>query len=95
MTSPLIQAALDQQKLLRAEHHLIVESDYAAAELATNGAMLNERGQRAGINPFHLFTHNHTYFLAYASPELVEWREQHPHLPFKDYERAMLDQEPF
>ena len=95
MTSPLIRAALDQIAQLRAEHRLIVESDYAHAETETNGAMLNERGRMRGIDPFSLFTHNPTYFRAYASPELIEWREAHPHLSFERYERLMTDKEPF
>lgn len=95
MTSPLIQAALDRMKELRAEHRLIVEADYADAERETNGAMLNERGLKKGIRAFDLFTHNRTFFLAYASPELVEWRDANPHLSFTAYERMMLDEEPF
>lgn len=95
MTSPLIRAALDQMKELRAAHRLTIESDYARAETATNGAMLNERGRVKGIDPWDLFTHNPTFFRAYASPELVEWREAHPHLSFAEYERMMTDTEPF
>lgn len=95
MTSPLIQAALDRMKELRQEHRLIVEHDYAQALAATNGAMLNERGRMRGIHSFDLFTHNRTFFSAYASEELVEWRAKNPHLSFVEFERMMLDDEPF
>lgn len=95
MTSTLIRAALDQIAALRAEHRLIIEADYADAEAATNGVMLNERGRMRGINPYALFTHNRTFFSAYASEELVEWRASHPHLSFEEYERQMTNPEPF
>lgn len=94
-TSPLIRAALDRMAELRQLHRDAVEADYAAAEEATNGAMLNERGRMRGIHPFHLFTHNRTFFSAYASEELVEWRANHPHMSFAEFERQMLDDEPF
>lgn len=94
-TSPLIRAALDRIAELRAEHRLIVENDYARAEADTNGAMLNERGRVRGIRPFDLFTHNRTFFSAYASEELVEWRAKNPHLSFAEFERQMTDEEPF
>ena len=93
--STLIRAALDRIAGLRAEHRLIVENDYAKAEEATGGAMLNQRGRMKGIDPFHLFTHNRTFFSAYASEELVEWRAEHPHLSFAEYERMMTDDQPF
>lgn len=95
MTSPLIRAALDRIAELRAEHRLIIEAEYAQAEIETNGAMLNERGRMRGIHPYDLFTHNRTFFSAYASEEMVEWRAAHPHLSFEDYERMMTDTEPF
>lgn len=95
MTSPIIRAALDRLKELRDEHRLITQAAYEAAEEATNGALLNERGQARMIDPFSLFTHNHTYLLAYASPELVEWIKEHPRVTFADYEAALTDNEPF
>lgn len=94
MTSPIIRAALDRLKELRDEHRLITQAAYEAAEEATNGVMLNERGKARMIDPYSLFTHNHTYLLAYASEELVEWIEAHPRLSFADYEAA-LSNEPF
>lgn len=95
MTSPLIRAALDQIAALREEHRRIVEADYAAAVEATNGRMLNDRGLDKNISTFDLFTHNRTFFSAYASEELVEWRAKHPHLSFAEFERQMTDSEPF
>lgn len=95
MTSPLIRAALDQIAELRQAHRLIVEAEYAQALDATNGRMLNERGRMAGVSTFDLFTHNRTFFSAYASEELVEWRADHPHLSFEEFERQMTDTEPF
>ena len=98
MTSPTIQAALDRLKELRDEHRSLTLGEYIAAEEYTNGVMLNQRGLDRGIDPYHLFTHNRTFFLAYASEELVEWCAAHPHLSFAEFERMMLepeDQSPF
>lgn len=94
MTSPIIRAALDRLKEMRDEHRLVTQAAYEAAEEATNGVMLNERGQARMIDPYSLFTHNQTYFRAYASEELVEWMKLHPRVTFADYERA-FDERPF
>lgn len=92
-TSPLIRKALDRIAELRAEHRLMVLADFDAAEEATLGAMVNERGRARGVQPFDLFTHNSVYFAAYATEELREWRALHPHVPFSAYERTMTDPE--
>lgn len=76
------------------EHRLIVQAEYEAAERDTNGVMLNARGRAARIDPYSLFTHNQTYFKAYASEELVEWRAQHGHVTFTAFEHNMTE-EPF
>ena len=89
-TSPFIREALDTIAELRAEHRENVENQYRRAEEATNGALLNRRGQERGIDPYSLFTHNSTYFRAYASEELVEWFSRNPRLTFSDYERQMF-----
>lgn len=48
---------------------------YLRAEEATNGRMLNARGERNGIDAFDLFEGNEATARAYASPELLEhWR---------------------
>ena len=90
--SPHIRAALNRISELRAEHRLIIENDYQRAEHDTHGVMLNARGKARGIDPYSLFTHNSTYFNAYASEELKEWRATHPRVTFRDFERAMHDQ---
>lgn len=71
---------------MRAEWLLIVESQYASAEAACRGHMLNERGKKARIDPFTLFYGQEARALAYASPELREWWETNPRLPQSKYE---------
>lgn len=90
-TSPHIRRALDRIKELREEHRLVVLRDFNAAEEATLGAMVNARGRAKGIQPFDLFTHNPTFFRAYATREMLEWRSHHPHLSFAAFERHMFD----
>ncbi len=94
-TSPLIRKALDQIKELRDLHRALVEQEYLDALEATNGRMLNQRGEGRGIRTFDLFTHNRAFFSAYASEELAEWRAAHPHLSFAEFERQMTDDQPF
>lgn len=91
MTSPFIRFALDRISELRQAHRAYIEADYAEAVEATNGKLLNERGREKGVDSYDLFTHNRTFFSAYASEELVEWRAAHPRMTFESYEHQMFD----
>lgn len=48
------------------------------AEAATNGYMLNREGKARDIDPVSLFTGPEQRVRKYASPELIEWFENHP-----------------
>lgn len=48
-----------------------------AAEAATNGYMVNKAGRAAGIEPITLFTGPEARVRKWASPELIEYFEQH------------------
>lgn len=63
------------QRTERAEH---VEREWAAAEAATNGYMLNRRGQEAHIDERTLFTGPESRARKYASEELLSYWEHHP-----------------
>ena len=55
-----------------------VYRQWRAAEAATNGYMLNEAGQRGGIDERSLFAGPESRVRKYASPELIEWFASHP-----------------
>ena len=93
--SPVFRQALDRIAQLRDEHRSITLHAYMQAEEAVSGAMLNDRGRRAGIDPYALFTHNTTFMRAYASEELIEHLAAHPRLTFEQYEYLMTETEPF
>lgn len=83
--------AAQQWHELRAEYEDYLEARYAQAEEACRGAMLNERGRRAGIESRSLFMGNHARAHAYASDELVEWWRENGRVPFSAYESMRTD----
>jgi hypothetical protein len=90
-SSPAILAALDQWRTARKEYDLVLEAAYDAAEDATRGYLLNERGRRAGVSARSLFMGPEVRARAYASEELLTWWEQHPRVTFAQFERAWHD----
>lgn len=90
--SVLFAAAASQWAVMRAEYETVRESHYVQALDATNGVLLNERGKRAGIDPYSLFMGNETRALAYASRELVDHWARTPRLTLAAFERQMLEE---
>ena len=84
--SILVAEGFDRWRECRAAYDELLHSQYQLAEDRTNGAMLNERGRQAGIDPRRLFTSNATYRAAYASEELIDHWRDYPHVTFAAYE---------
>lgn len=63
---------------------------YSDAEDATNGYLLNPAGRRAGIDPHSLFTGPETRARKYASPELLEWWDQHGRPTLAEHRAELL-----
>jgi hypothetical protein len=72
------QRASERRRTAQQEYSDEVYRQWLHAETATNGVMLNKRGLRAGINERSLFTGPESRVRAYASPELIDWFEEHP-----------------
>ena len=70
----------------REAYDLKLEAQHAAAEEATRGAMLSPLGKLRGVSTHALFMGNRTHAYAYASPELIEWWDEHPRVTFQDFE---------
>lgn len=87
MTSPFIREAFERRAAVREEYEDVFWSQYQAAELATNGRLVNRRGMSAGVDPLQLFRSNAAFRHAYASEELLDFWRDHPHLTFTSYER--------
>jgi hypothetical protein len=77
VTDPFFEHAMAIRAGARAAFDDYKAAVYAEALEATRGAMLNDRGRRAGVDAFDLFEGNRATAHAYASPELVEWWSQH------------------
>jgi hypothetical protein len=91
MSSIIVRRALDELSRVRAEYENVVESSYARAVNATNGKLLNKRGQRKGVDAYRLFMGNASTAYAYASEELVEHWDRYPRLTFAEYERQVIE----
>lgn len=71
----------------RAAFEETLHAAYTHAEIATNGALLNDRGRRRGVDAVSLFMGPAVRAYAYASPELVEHWEQHRRVTYAEFER--------
>lgn len=91
--SKLIAEGFAAWRECRAAFDELLHAQYQAAEEATHGAMLNERGRQAGIDPWRLFTSNALFRNAYASEELQDHWKDHPHITYARYERQWIDAE--
>lgn len=91
--STIFATAARQWRTVRAEFENYREGAYLRAETACNGALLNERGKRAGINAYSLFIGPEVRALAYASEELVEHWRQYPRMTFAQFEAETFDVE--
>lgn len=70
--SPIFQFASDLYREMRQEFELTLEAAYAAAELATNGVLLNRSGRSEPIDPYSLLTGPWSRVERWASEELIE-----------------------
>lgn len=91
------RSLLDQQRLPgetreQAVRRLFRDAQYHAyleAEEATNGHMLNNAGRAARVNSRSLFAGQRSRARKYASPELLDWWEEHPRQTYAEF-RAEL-----
>ncbi len=88
--SRIIREAFTAWRECREAFDEVLEAAYARAVEATNGALLNERGRRAGVDGWSLFMGPQVRAFAYASPELVEHWESFPRVTFEEFERQWL-----
>lgn len=82
--------AVESYHAVRDEYEVVLIAAYENAIDATNGAMVNRRGQAKGISDWDLFTHNGLFAQAYASEELIEHWARSPRPTFASFERQML-----
>jgi hypothetical protein len=75
----------------RADYDVYLEAAEHAAELATNGYAVNDRGRARGYTLALLMTSGPLVVRAYATPELLDHLAEHPRITFATYERAWFD----
>jgi hypothetical protein len=85
--SYLVREALAAWRDCRTDFELYREHAFDAAHEATHGVLLNQRGLKAGVDPWSLFIGNDVRARAYASRELTDWWEDHPRLTFERFEQ--------
>lgn len=89
--SRIFALAASHWRSLQAEYETYREGAYERAETECNGVLLNQRGKKAGIDPYSLFMGNEARAHAYASEELIEHWSRHPRLTFAEFERQHLE----
>lgn len=88
--SPLVVAALEQRKMLRAEYELMLESAYELAAEACREQLVNAAGRRRGVTGASLFMGPEPRAHRWATPELLEHWRTHPRVTFEQFERAYV-----
>ena len=78
------------EDLARASYRDKLQSDYWAAEEATNGYLLNRQGEDAGIDPRDLWLRNEAYARRWASEELLAWWDVHGRVTFEEWKAQLL-----
>lgn len=86
MSLAFAQAA-DVWRQCRDDYELHLEAQYAAADKACRGILLNKRGRARGISAESLFLGPSSRAHAYASEELLEFWHEHPRITFAQFER--------
>lgn len=82
------ERALSEWRECREAFEIAREAAYEIAERETNGALLNDRGRAAGIDPYSLFIGPDVRARAYASEELLEHWERRRRVTFAAFEAA-------
>lgn len=90
--SALIRDGFDSWRECRQAYDEVLYAHYVRAEEATNGRMVNADGRAKGVDPVSLFMGNAVRAYRWASDELVEHWEEHPRMPFVEFERQWAAQ---
>lgn len=85
--SPVFSNAINLWRECREAYGLHLEAQYAAADEACAGVLLNKRGIAAGIASESLFLGPRARAEAYASDELREFWQANPRVTFAQFER--------
>jgi hypothetical protein len=83
--SPRSARTTPTRRQVQDEYATFVAEQYIDAENATNGYLINRRGETAGIDPRSLFSGDVRRVYAYASPELLEWFETNRRVGWAEY----------
>jgi len=89
-----VTVAIEAWRRTRADFELVREAAYTAAIDATNGKLLNRRGEKAGIDTYSLFIGPAIRAYAYASEELIEHWATTPRITYAEFERQTFEHEP-
>lgn len=68
-----------------------VHSQFLAAEYATNGNLLNQKGHAKGVDPTTLFSGDYRRAGAYASEELRTWFRENGRMTYAAWRSAYFD----
>jgi hypothetical protein len=88
--SAIFRNAAFQYREMRQEFELVLEAAYAAAEEGAHGKMLNTLGRSEHVDAYSLMMGPWRRVEKYASPELIEWFQQHPRPSVADYESEWM-----
>ncbi|WP_344677236.1 phage minor capsid protein [Saccharopolyspora taberi] len=77
-------------ELARAAYRKYIDEQYWQAEADTNGYLLSNAGEAAGVDPRELFTGPAARARKWASDELLEWWEEHGRITFDEFAAQLL-----
>lgn len=88
--SAIFREAALQYREMRQEFELVLEAAYRKAEEGSGGAMLNALGRSEGVTAYSLLMGPWRRVEKYASPELIEYFQQHGRPSVSDFESEWM-----
>jgi hypothetical protein len=89
--SVLIRDGFAAWRECRQAYDDVLYAQYARAEAATNGRLVNAEGRQRGIDSLSLFMGPAIRAYRWASEELIEHWDTHSRMTFADFERQWLN----
>ena len=89
-TSAIFHYATDLRRAMLAEYRVLQEAEIAAAEEATRGVLVNDRGRALGLDSWGVFFGPPFVVQAYGSPELLEYLRTAPRTTRTAFEAQWL-----
>lgn len=86
----IISEAFALRRACRADYDLYLDAAYLNAHEACAGQLVNARGRALNVDPRSLFLGSADRAFLYATPELMDWWDEHRRINYRMFEEAWV-----